>query len=244
MIFIILILSILSELEYKKIENWRQLWKQWKNVLSVEKVTMQFFEDYKKIFFKIKNYIINQHISKIESHEFTLQLLNRIMFLYFITKKKWLNNNPKFISWFWNNYLIEKKSKNLYDIFYSQWLSILFFDIFNNRFDKIERLPASIRDAVRDTPFLNGGLFKKSEIDKIPVTLGDELFKIIFKFFEKYNFTIREDLIDEEVAVDPQIIGYVYESLANVAEEVYKKEEILDRSGEFSIHQRMKLNLW
>ncbi len=30
----------------------------------------------------------------------------------------------------------------------------------------------------------------------------------------------------EEVAVDPQMIGYVYESLANVAEEIYDRHDL------------------
>ena len=39
-------------------------------------------------------------------------------------------------------------------------------------------------------------------------------------FLEKYNFTIAEDSpLDQEVAVDPEMIGKVYESLVNVSDE-------------------------
>ena len=42
----------------------------------------------------------------------------------------------------------------------------------------------------------------------------------IFNFLEKYNFTIAEDSpLDQEVAVDPEMIGKVYESLVNVSDE-------------------------
>ena len=45
-------------------------------------------------------------------------------------------------------------------------------------------------------------------------------FKGIFDFLEKYNFTIAEDSpLDQEVAVDPEMIGKVYESLVNVSDE-------------------------
>lgn len=32
-------------------ENWRDIWKKWKDAFSVEKVTDRFFEDYKNAFF-------------------------------------------------------------------------------------------------------------------------------------------------------------------------------------------------
>ena len=47
------------------------------------------------------------------------------------------------------------------------------------------------------------------------------------QYLTKYHFTISEDLpLDIEVAVDPQMIGYVYESLSNVAEEIYERQDL------------------
>jgi len=42
----------------------------------------------------------------------------------------------------------------------------------------------------------------------------------VFTFLQRYNFTIAEDSpLDQEVAVDPEMIGKVYESLVNVSAE-------------------------
>ena len=50
--------------------------------------------------------------------------------------------------------------------------------------------------------------------------ISDARFEGIFDFFEGYNFTIAEDSpLDQEVAVDPEMIGRVYESLVNVSAE-------------------------
>lgn len=70
-------------------------------------------------------------------------------------------------------------------------------------------------------PYLNGGLFEQNDLDrKYEATIGDSQFEQIFRFLEKYNFTISEDTpLDQEVAVDPEMIGKVYESLVNVSEE-------------------------
>lgn len=78
-----------------------------------------------------------------------------------------------------------------------------------------------------EAPFLNGGLFRRNELDNLNFHISDSLFERVFNFFEKYNFTIREDLpLDVEVAVDPKMIGYVYESLSNVAEEIYERQDL------------------
>jgi len=50
-------------------------------------VTEEFFEDYRKNFNMLRDELRRQRISKKDSHEFALQFLNRIMFIYFIQKK-------------------------------------------------------------------------------------------------------------------------------------------------------------
>lgn len=200
------------------------IYKVLQEALSVEKVSKLFFKDYKNIFFVIKKFLLNQEVNIKQAHEFSQQLLNRIMFIYFIDKKRWLKNSPKFMKWFWSRFQKEKKAK---DEFYQKWLKVLFLQAFNNQFAHPQYLPQDVRDALILAPYLNGGLFKKNELDELSVNLPDEFIKKILKFFDKYNFTIKEDLpLDVEVAVDPQMIGYVYESLANVAEEIYERQDL------------------
>ena len=199
---------------------------------SVDNVTKEFFEQYAgnsdSIFFKVRNTITDQKISKKEAHEFTLQLLNRIMFTYFVAKKKWLNNDPRFMHWLWNCYLTERNNGLVpADSFYDKWLRTIFFEAFNNKFTTHPDLPDVVNRIFYTVPYLNGGLFKEEDFDKFPVRVKDDLLKEVFDFFERYNFTIKEDLpLDIEVAVDPQMIGYVYESLANVAEEIYDRNDL------------------
>ncbi len=208
--------------------SWRDLWKKWREAFDVEKVTERFFLDYQEIFFKVRSVVANQKIATRDAHEFTLQLLNRIMFIYFVSKKRWLNNDPKFVRWLWKRYLLERnKGDAAKDSFYSDWLTVVFFQAFNNKFRNSTTLPEDVKNVLREAPYLNGGLFRMTDLDKLSIRISDGLFTELFQFFERYNFTIREDLLDAEVAVDPQMIGYVYESLANVAESSYEREEDL-----------------
>jgi hypothetical protein len=209
-------------------ENWRDIWKRWKDAFSVEKVTDKFFEDYKNAFFELRKTFENQKIPVKSAHELSQQFLNRLMFLYFISKKKWLNNDPKFIKWYWERYKEEKRKGNAKEnTFYENYLRILFLEAFNNKYSHPPYHSQDIKKILAVAPYLNGGLFQRNELDELPFHINDSLFEKVLNFFEKYNFTIREDLpLDVEVAVDPQMIGYVYESLSNVAEEIYERQDL------------------
>ncbi|WP_028840993.1 DNA methyltransferase [Thermodesulfobacterium hveragerdense] len=79
-------------------------------------------------------------------------------------------------------------------------------------------------------PFLNGGLFSENEWDEIGFDVPDEVFEWLFEpdlgssdkkkgFLEIFNFIIDEATpLDVEVAVDPEMLGKVYEFLINEEE--------------------------
>ncbi len=213
-------------------KNWRDIWLKWRDAFSVRRVTDEFFTLYAgdpdSVFFRVRNSLIRQKLSRKDAHEFTLQLLNRIMFVYFVAKKRWLNNDPRFMRWLWQSYLKERNNGRApADSFYENWLKTIFFEAFNNKFTPHSDLPEDVNRIFYTVPYLNGGLFREEDIDKLPGKIKDDLFEKVFEFFERYNFTIKEDLpFDVEVAVDPQMIGYVYESLANVAEEIYDRNDL------------------
>ena len=192
-------------------ENWRVIHRQWKDAFNVKKVTEKFFGEYTKAFFKLKEIFESQKIPIKEAHELSHQFLNRLMFLYFISKKRWLNNDHKFIKWYWNRYKEEKgNGKVKEDTFYEKWLRILFLEAFNNQYSHPSYHPKDIEAILASAPYLNGGLFRRSDLDDLSFIISDSLFEEVFNFLEQYNFTIREELpLDIEVAVDPQMIGYV-----------------------------------
>lgn len=208
---------------------------------SVEAVTKQFFEDYKKAFADLQGRLVKATGDKVWAHDYALQLLNRLMFLYFIQRKRWLGDNPRFLADFWKAY---KNSGQPQDSFFHRWLSILFFEAFNNKFHGgHHHFPEDIRNALQMAPYLNGGLFTRNQLDgKYPVEIPDEFFASLFDvfngstpgFLERYNFTIAESTpLDIEVAVDPEMIGKVYESLVNITSEGLTEEDRRGSTGIF-----------
>jgi len=196
---------------------------------NVERVTKQFFNTYKEILNQLKGTLVAQGKgSEDQAHGFAQQLLNRLMFLYFLQKKSWLKwgdsiPDKRYMRNLWQKYSTIRFSDNS---FYRVWLSSLFFYAFNNRLSLLPlELPGDIRASFLNMPFLNGGLFAESDLDRLGFDVPDDIFATLFDrnidgtspgFLERYNFTIQESLpLEVEVAVDPEMLGRVYESLIN-----------------------------
>jgi len=190
---------------------------------DVEAVTKEFYDAYEGVFKTFWKDLEEQTRDRRWAHDYSLQFLNRLMFLYFVQRKGWLAEDNEFLETFWRTY---RKSGEPKDTFFEKWLKVLFFEAFNNQKNLLntkqrEYLPEDIRKALWEAPYLNGGLFKKNKLDEptIEFQISDSRFGQIFNLFQKYNFTITEDSpLDQEVAVDPEMIGKVYESLVNLTE--------------------------
>ena len=187
---------------------------------DVEAVTRRFFEDYKAVFGFLQVDLMQQTKDRGWAHDYALQFLNRCMFLYFIQRKRWLGENTEFLRTFWESY---QSAKEPSDTFVDRWLKVLFFEAFNRSFHGGHRhFSDEIREALALAPYLNGGLFTENQLDQPnhDFIITDGRFSQVFDFLEGYNFTIAEDSpLDQEVAVDPEMIGKVYESLVNVSTE-------------------------
>ena len=185
---------------------------------SVEPVTREFFRAYKDIFKDAESKIAgfgNDADGVEDKHRFTQMLFNRLMFIYFVSRKGWLtfHGDPDYLNALWKAYNSTPGNVNFYDA----RLVPLFFEGLNN-----PKAPDLIRDdpelyaAIGDVKFLNGGLFEKSELDKrsgIEVQ-DDAIEPILSRLFDRFNFTVMESTpYDTEVAVDPEMLGKVFEEL-------------------------------
>ncbi len=192
---------------------------------DVEAVTRQFFEEYKGVFTILEDDLRKQTGDHTWAHDYSLQFLNRCMFIYFVQRKGWLGGDHDFLLNFWNSYPHSGQPPNS---FVDEWLKVLFFEAFRRNFNHGRKyFPDNIRDTLSTAPYLNGGLFTENKFDQqYKASITDRRFEQILKFLERYNFTVEEDSpLDKEVAVDPEMIGKVYESLVNVSEEVDERGE-------------------
>ncbi len=236
-------LEVLDRIRADGIRDPQELWRRHEEAFSVQRVTEQFFRDYAEVFEKIRNRLSRTHRrhDNAWSREYAHQLLNRIMFLYFIARKGWLlgpDGSPDrhFMRHFWEAYRdAQEAGRAGRDTFHSEWLPVLFFEAFNNRWknrrEYMRRFPEWLRRSLALAPFLNGGLYtERHNLDGLlKKPLPDEIFELLFDkwtdgtfpgLFERYNFTVVESgRFDEQVAVDPEMLGMVYERLVNISYE-------------------------
>lgn len=179
---------------------------------DVEKVTSRFYREYAGLFkhtlevVRQNNPGIKEFYDSGKLHAFTQRLLGRLMFLYFIQKKGWLAGNRRFLDTQFRNVTLEEGN------YYSRVLEPLFFDTLNQRRKNDESAWGRI-------PYLNGGLFERDYESGSLIYLPNELFDPaadigILGFFNNYNFTVAEDTpAEQEVAVDPEMLGKVFENM-------------------------------
>ena len=135
---------------------------------SVEPVTREFFAEYRRVFDAAKS-AITGFSEKRELHLFTQTLFNRLMFVYFISRKGWLSfpdadgyGDTDYLNALWEAYLADDSQSN----FYTARLQPLFFAGLNNPQSRNLNVNNPVLYAtIGDVPFLNGGLFEKNELD-------------------------------------------------------------------------------
>ena len=209
---------------------------------SIEKVTDEFFDQYKALFQKLAEHLKKQPFFKQGGEEerdqrisrFAKKLLGQIVFLYFLQKKGWLGV-PKVGKWGegskrFMRERFEQVSRNGGN-YYRDFLQYLFYEALADE-RKGQKDPGYYQRFDCRVPFLNGGLFE-ADYDWQNVTLdlpnslfhNDEKTKSgdrgtgILEVFDRYNFTVKEDEpLEKEVAVDPEMLGKVFENMLEVTE--------------------------
>ncbi len=188
---------------------------------SVEKLSKQFFNEYKEQYTYFISYLESQpKILKSvfaddekRMRDFVKLLLGRLVFLQFVQKKRWLGVPSKNTDWssgdvkfLVNTYkAFSKKEK-----YYSEFLEELFFECLNspNRKNELFSITGT------KVPFLNGGLFENDNPKTKSINFPTSYFDGLFDFFGRYNFTIDEnDPTEKEVGIDPEMLGSIFENL-------------------------------
>ncbi len=190
---------------------------------SVTALSKKFFEQYKAIYGRFVSDIV-QNPSKLSlfknddqekgARDFVKKMMGRMVFLYFLQKKGWMGCQTR---WSAGN---ENFMHDLFneapedDNFYTQYLEPLFFETLNARREAVEEDCMIAGKSRGKVPFLNGGLFEREPGHPENLTLQWQIFHDFFDVLDEFNFTIIEDDPDfKEVAVDPEMLGHIFENL-------------------------------
>ncbi|MGH9904267.1 MAG: Eco57I restriction-modification methylase domain-containing protein, partial [Pyrinomonadaceae bacterium] len=153
-------------------------------------------------------------------------MLNRLMFVYFIQHKRFLDGNV--------NYLTDRLHRVRKEVGKGQFHS--FFRIFLLRLfheglgqPKIERAK-ELDTLLGEVPYLNGGLFAVHELEEAhpDIDIPDEAFERLFRFFDDWKWHLDDRPLAKGNEINPDVLGYIFEKYINQKQmgAYYTKEDI------------------
>jgi hypothetical protein len=183
---------------------------QWRAAFDKERLTKDFFTTFASLYYKVVEDIQGTPELSDEAGRLAQLLLDRLLFLYFIQRKGWLNQERDYL---YSRFLrCDAEDPNGHS-YYSTVLYPLFLKLSDSE---------STDEDVGDVPFLNGGLFEerrkqtqRQEIAHARLRIRNSTFGLLFsELLERFNFTVTEDTpLDVEVAIDPEMLGRIFETL-------------------------------
>jgi hypothetical protein len=193
-----------------------------RQAFDVDKITKRFYER-----FQTEHDAFAAFVEGIQGQGdrewYTSLMLNRLMFVYFIQKKGFLDDDVNYL----RNRLERTRADRIgtsFHSFYRYFLLRLFH----------EGLGADARTSdlsllLGRVPYLNGGLFDIHELEQSAlIEIADEAFERIFDFFDSYQWHLDERPLRSDNEINPDVLGYIFEKYINQKQmgAYYSKEDI------------------
>ncbi|HET7456443.1 MAG TPA: DNA methyltransferase [Gemmatimonadaceae bacterium] len=155
-----------------------------------------------------------RRVTTADRRDLALLYASRLVFLSFLEAKGWLDGDRAFIA-----HAFERATASGRP-FHQRVLLPLFFGTLNTP----QRRRAAAARAFGRIPFLNGGLFARTSLERrcggAHAQFPDEaLGTLLGDLLHRYRFTAREDSVAwSEAAIDPEMLGRAFESLMSTTD--------------------------
>jgi len=155
-------------------------------------------------------------------------LMNRLMFIYFMQWKGFMDGNRDYLGDRLRRVQMQEGPNKFYG-FYKELLIPLFHQGLGN-FDP-QYANDEIRILIGRVPFVNGGIFATHELEsKYEIAVPDEAFERILAFFSAYKWHLDDRPTGSPTEINPDILGYIFEQFINNKEKgaYYTKEDVTE----------------
>jgi hypothetical protein len=192
--------------------------------LRKEKVTKQFYERFQQEHDAFLHFV--QGIAReADQRWYASVMLNRLMFVYFIQRKGFLNGETDYLRTRLS--VVREEHGTPFLSFYKHFLRHLFHEGLSKK--PAERQPHLDRLLGR-IPYLNGGLFDVHALESAypDIDISDDAFKRIFDFFDDYDWHLDDRPLRNDKEINPDVLGYIFEKYINQRQmgAYYTKEDI------------------
>ncbi len=228
-------LELLEALELTPGIGTAAITRRWNDAFSVERVTDAFYKEFRLLRDRFVEVLAESNpghplldpaehdeATQAELRRFITRNLGRVLFLWFIQAKGWLDGDTSYLVNLYGRTVSEHRN------YFAEALVPLFFDTLAvepaRRTEKAK--------ALGDIPYLNGGLFVPTAVEDrlygderehVDIVVPNELFDprthdsrtpTLLGLLSSYRFTTQESTPDDlSVDPDPELLGKVFENL-------------------------------
>ena len=145
-------------------------------------------------------------------------LLNRLMFIYFIQQKGFLDGNQYYLR-SRLDMVREHYGADRFYMFYKQFLLPLFHEGLGSPLDHRHYEESEIERIIGDVPYVNGGIFESHELERTyDIQIRDDAFESLFNFFDAWRWHLDENPTGDPKEINPDILGFIFEQYINFTE--------------------------
>lgn len=206
--------------------------KRLQKALDIEQVTKRFYVDFQRKHDELLDEIVGIDDER-DRRWYASVLLNRLMFIYFL-QRKWFLDNGK--AWYLQDKLAESRERGE-DLYYKEFLHYLFFEGFAK---PEEERSERAKELLGKICYLNGGLFLPHSIEKRwpNIEIPDKAFEKLFKLFSDYTWNLDDTPGGRDDEISPHVLGYIFEKYINQKAfgAYYTRPEITEYLCEQTIH--------
>lgn len=192
---------------------------------DAEKVTKDFYREFKAH----RDELLTQ-IEGVEAPDevawYGSVLLNRLMLVYFLQKKGFLDDDFNYLE-HRLRMVREHLGEDAFYGFFRDFLLPLFHDGLGSHLQDYD--DPAIAEIVGDVPYINGGIFFEHSLESVnDINVPDSAFEAIFAFFDQFRWHLDERPTDNPNEINPDVLGYVFEQYVNSKEmgAYYTKEDV------------------
>jgi hypothetical protein len=203
-----------------------------KDAFDKDRVTRRFYDRFRAEHQTFLSFI--KGIREVADREWYASLmLNRLMFIYFIQKKGFLDEDQNYL----NNRLRRVQREQVAGSFLSFYRYFL-ERLFHEGLGSTERSP-DLEALLGRVPYLNGGLFDVHQLEEQnpDIDIPDEAFEKLFAFFDEYDWHLDDRPLRAGNEINPDVLGYIFEKYINQKQmgAYYTKEDITEYIGKNTI---------
>jgi len=196
-------------------------------VEGAEKITKSFYQKFQQELKAFSGFIDGIH-EQVSKDWYAALMLNRLMFIYFIQKRHFLDDDPNYLESRLKQTQEKYGKDEFHNHFYRHFLRRLFAGGLGT---PVEDRDPELKQLLGNIPYLNGGLFDLHTIEEQndDIQIPDEAFDRLFQFFNKYNWHLDSRPTAKGKDISPDVLGYIFEKYINDRAEMgayYTQEDV------------------